>query len=55
MEPSQQVTTLPNAFIDADIDNLVDLIADMLQRLMQHNDQIPLSPYVSYLRHSSTD
>ncbi|TDL26213.1 cyclin-domain-containing protein, partial [Rickenella mellea] len=35
---------LPRAFEDADIDHLVILIADMLERLMTHNDQIPLSP-----------
>ncbi|KAI6033205.1 cyclin-domain-containing protein [Pisolithus orientalis] len=33
---------LPSAFEDADIDNLALLIADMLERLMAHNDQIPL-------------
>ncbi|KNZ77789.1 Nuc-1 negative regulatory protein preg [Termitomyces sp. J132] len=35
---------LPAAFEDAPMDSLVHLIADMLQRLMAHNDQIPLSP-----------
>ncbi|KAH8119032.1 cyclin-domain-containing protein [Phellopilus nigrolimitatus] len=35
---------LPSAFEHADIDHLVVLIADMLDRLMEHNDKIPLSP-----------
>ncbi|RDB24909.1 Nuc-1 negative regulatory protein preg [Hypsizygus marmoreus] len=35
---------LPAAFEDAPIDHLVHLIADMLDRLMAHNDQIPLLP-----------
>ena len=37
---------LPRAFEHADIDHLVILIADMLDRLIEHNDKIPLSPYV---------
>ncbi|TFK44539.1 cyclin-domain-containing protein [Crucibulum laeve] len=35
---------LPAAFEEAHIDHLVLLIADMLNRLMTHNDRIPLSP-----------
>ncbi|KAJ8077012.1 Pho80p cyclin [Marasmius tenuissimus] len=35
---------LPPAFEDAPIDHLVQLIADMLERLMSHNDRIPLIP-----------
>ncbi|GLB37278.1 putative cyclin-domain-containing protein [Lyophyllum shimeji] len=43
MESSERVE-LPAAFEDAPIDQLVQLIADMLERLMAHNDQIPLLP-----------
>ncbi|KAI6121776.1 cyclin-domain-containing protein [Pisolithus sp. B1] len=43
MDSSGRVV-LPSAFEDADIDNLALLIADMLERLMVHNDQIPLLP-----------
>ncbi|KAL4073840.1 cyclin-domain-containing protein [Scleroderma yunnanense] len=43
MDSSGRVA-LPSAFEDADIDNLAVLIADMLERLMAHNDQIPLLP-----------
>jgi len=35
---------LPRSFEQCDIDHLVVLIADMLERLMKHNDKIPLSP-----------
>ncbi|KAF9445913.1 cyclin-domain-containing protein [Macrolepiota fuliginosa MF-IS2] len=35
---------LPTTFEDITIDHLVELIADMLQRLMTHNDKIPLHP-----------
>ncbi|KAF8995430.1 hypothetical protein BDQ17DRAFT_1392200 [Cyathus striatus] len=35
---------LPPVFENVSIDHLVHLIADMLNRLMDHNDQIPLSP-----------
>ncbi|KAI9569726.1 cyclin-domain-containing protein [Boletus coccyginus] len=35
---------LPAAFEHADIDNLALLIADMLERLIAHNDGIPLLP-----------
>lgn len=35
---------MPAAFEDVDVDILVQLIADMMERLMAHNDQIPLSP-----------
>ncbi|KAI6021492.1 cyclin-domain-containing protein [Pisolithus microcarpus] len=45
MDSSGRVV-LPSAFEDADIDNLALLIADMLERLMGHNDQIPFLPYV---------
>ncbi|EJD02733.1 cyclin-domain-containing protein [Fomitiporia mediterranea MF3/22] len=40
---------LPRAFEHADVDHLVVLIADMLNRLIGHNDKIPLSPYDSEL------
>ncbi|KAI6134612.1 cyclin-domain-containing protein [Pisolithus thermaeus] len=43
MDSSGRVV-LPSAFEDADIDILALLIADMLERLMVHNDQIPLLP-----------
>ncbi|KAH7108207.1 cyclin-domain-containing protein [Auriculariales sp. MPI-PUGE-AT-0066] len=39
-----ETVELPRAFEDADTDYLVILIADMLQRLIAHNDQVPLSP-----------
>ncbi|KAJ3758846.1 cyclin-domain-containing protein [Lentinula raphanica] len=35
---------LPPAFEDVPMDDLVELIADMLERLMSHNDRIPLQP-----------
>ena len=35
---------LPRRYDEAPMDALVELIADMLQRLIVHNDQIPLSP-----------
>ncbi|KAF8908780.1 cyclin-domain-containing protein [Mucidula mucida] len=37
-------TELPAAFELASIEVIVDLIADMLERLMAHNDRIALSP-----------
>ncbi|OCH92461.1 cyclin-domain-containing protein [Obba rivulosa] len=43
MEPPARVE-LPAAFEDVEIDILAQLIADMMERLMAHNDQIPLSP-----------
>ncbi|KAH9938921.1 cyclin-domain-containing protein [Amylocystis lapponica] len=43
MEPSVRVE-LPAAFEEVEVDVLVQLIADMMVRLMSHNDQIPLSP-----------
>ncbi|KAF5386177.1 hypothetical protein D9615_002381 [Tricholomella constricta] len=43
MESSGRVE-MPAAFEDALIDQLAQLIADMLDRLMAHNDQIPLLP-----------
>ncbi|KAI1796427.1 cyclin-domain-containing protein [Ganoderma leucocontextum] len=41
---SQERVELPAAFEDVDVDILVRLIADMMERLMAHNDQVPLSP-----------
>jgi len=35
---------LPPAFEDVKIEHLAQLIANMLERVMTHNDQIPLSP-----------
>ncbi|KAG7090888.1 hypothetical protein E1B28_009968 [Marasmius oreades] len=35
---------LPPAFEDANVDHLFHLIAEMLERLMSHNDRIPLIP-----------
>ncbi|KAJ8696582.1 Pho80p cyclin [Pleurotus ostreatus] len=35
---------LPASFEDTDMDYLAQLIADMLERLMVHNDRIPLLP-----------
>ncbi|EMD33560.1 hypothetical protein CERSUDRAFT_34741, partial [Gelatoporia subvermispora B] len=35
---------LPAAFEDVSLDVLAQLIADMMERLMAHNDQIPLLP-----------
>jgi len=35
---------IPSNFEDAPVEDLVQLIADMLDRLMSHNDLIPLSP-----------
>ena len=43
MESPEKIE-LPSAFEDADVDHLVVLIADMLDRLIEHNDRIPLSP-----------
>ena len=43
MDPTGKIE-LPSAFEDADVDHLVVLIADMLDRLIEHNDRIPLSP-----------
>ncbi|TBU43637.1 cyclin-domain-containing protein [Dichomitus squalens] len=43
MESPERVE-LPAAFEDVDVDILARLIADMMERLMAHNDQIPLSP-----------
>ncbi|KAL5485412.1 PHO80 [Sanghuangporus weigelae] len=45
---------LPRAFEHADIDHLVVLIADMLDRLIEHNDKIPLSPEALTRFHSRT-
>ncbi|KAI0093166.1 cyclin-domain-containing protein [Irpex rosettiformis] len=35
---------LPEGFEDVDVDILVQLVADMLVRLITHNDRVPLSP-----------
>jgi len=43
MEGSERVQ-LPVHFEDAELDHIALLIADMLERLMLHNDRIPLSP-----------
>ncbi|KAH9942334.1 cyclin-domain-containing protein [Epithele typhae] len=43
MESPERVE-LPAAFEDVNVDVLVQLIADMMERLMTHNDQIPLLP-----------
>ncbi|KAH7926528.1 cyclin-domain-containing protein [Leucogyrophana mollusca] len=53
MDSSGRVA-LPAAFEDADIDNLALLIADMLDRLIAHNDQIPLLPESLTRFHSRT-
>ncbi|KAF8745857.1 Cellulase (glycosyl hydrolase family 5), partial [Rhizoctonia solani] len=45
---------LPPDFLDADIDDIVNLIADMLDRLTSHNDQIPLRPEALTRFHSRT-
>jgi len=45
MESSERVEIeLPSNFMEANIDHLALLIGDMLERLMTHNDRIPLSP-----------
>ncbi|KAJ3709390.1 cyclin-domain-containing protein [Lentinula raphanica] len=45
MEPTvPERVELPPAFEDVPMDDLVELIADMLERLMSHNDRIPLQP-----------
>lgn len=45
MESAHRVETeLPAKFYEASIDHLALLIGDMLERLMTHNDRIPLSP-----------
>ncbi|KAH9855259.1 cyclin-domain-containing protein [Lenzites betulinus] len=53
MESPERVE-LPAAFEDVDVDVLVQLIADMMERLMSHNDQIPLSPESLTRFHSRT-
>ncbi|CEL61530.1 Nuc-1 negative regulatory protein preg OS=Neurospora crassa (strain ATCC 24698 / 74-OR23-1A / CBS 708,71 / DSM 1257 / FGSC 987) GN=preg PE=1 SV=1 [Rhizoctonia solani AG-1 IB] len=45
---------LPPDFLDANIDDIVNLIADMLDRLTSHNDQIPLRPEALTRFHSRT-
>ncbi|KAF9474563.1 cyclin-domain-containing protein [Pholiota conissans] len=42
-DSSERVEIPPN-FEAAPVDHLVQLIADMLERLISHNDRIPLSP-----------
>ncbi|KZV85888.1 cyclin-domain-containing protein [Exidia glandulosa HHB12029] len=49
-----ETTELPRRFEHADTDALVILIADMLQRLITHNDQVPLSPEGLTRFHSRT-
>ncbi|EPS97638.1 hypothetical protein FOMPIDRAFT_1166301 [Fomitopsis schrenkii] len=44
MEEAPQRVELPAAFEDLEVDALVNLVADMMERLMIHNDKIPLSP-----------
>ncbi|KAF8971050.1 cyclin-domain-containing protein [Flammula alnicola] len=46
---SSERVEIPANFEDAPVDDLIQLIADMLERLMSHNDRIPLSPYKSCL------
>ncbi|CAG8527431.1 9650_t:CDS:2 [Acaulospora morrowiae] len=41
---SQQVIEVPENFEMVDINHLTHMIADMLDRLIAHNDQIPLTP-----------
>ncbi|KAF9528549.1 cyclin-domain-containing protein [Crepidotus variabilis] len=41
---SSERVEMPAGFEDASLEHIVDLIADMLQRLISHNDRIPLSP-----------
>ncbi|KAI5835771.1 cyclin-domain-containing protein [Schizophyllum commune Tattone D] len=41
---TSQRVELPFAFEEADMEHLVNLIADMLERLMAHNDRVPLLP-----------
>ncbi|PAV18514.1 cyclin-domain-containing [Pyrrhoderma noxium] len=53
MESPEKIE-LPSAFEDADVDHLVVLIADMLDRLIEHNDRIPLSPEALTRFHSRT-
>ncbi|EIW63029.1 cyclin-domain-containing protein [Trametes versicolor FP-101664 SS1] len=53
MESTERVE-LPASFEDVDVDVLVQLIGDMMDRLMAHNDQIPLSPESLTRFHSRT-
>ncbi|KAG1836736.1 cyclin-domain-containing protein [Suillus subalutaceus] len=53
MHSSTRVT-LPAAFEVAEIDNLALLIANMLERLIAHNDKIPLLPESLTRFHSRT-
>jgi len=45
---------LPRSFEDIEIDHMVVLIADMLQRIITHNDHVPLSPEALTRFHSRT-
>ncbi|KIY44513.1 cyclin-domain-containing protein [Fistulina hepatica ATCC 64428] len=54
MEAGSTRVEIPRAFEDAGKDDLVVLIADMLQRLMDHNDQVPLAPENLSRFHSRT-
>ncbi|KAF9793177.1 cyclin-domain-containing protein [Thelephora terrestris] len=54
MESEPELILLPPAFEHVDPDHLCRLIADMLQRLIEHNDRIPLSPEALTRFHSRT-
>ncbi|TPX32755.1 hypothetical protein SmJEL517_g04255 [Synchytrium microbalum] len=41
--PASTTTPLPESFVNVDIQSLTHLIADVLTRLVAHNDQIPLT------------
>ncbi|GJE95001.1 cyclin-domain-containing protein [Phanerochaete sordida] len=43
MDPPERVS-LPANFEEVDVDVVVQLIADMMERLTAHNDRIPLAP-----------
>ncbi|MCO5599816.1 hypothetical protein L7F22_053923 [Adiantum nelumboides] len=43
-EDEESVKTLPALFEDSDPEDIVILVADMLNRLMTHNDSLPLHP-----------
>lgn len=43
-EGDSGLVSLPHNFEEVDPDHLVLLIVDMLNRLIEHNDKIPLSP-----------
>jgi len=54
MEPETELISLPPSFEHVDPDHLCRLIADMLQRLIVHNDRLPLSPEALTRFHSRT-